>query len=131
MPALECSNCKTQTQDSSLHGHHLCSCRHASYKCYFFINGDEYLRNKILDEINSTGIPCFSGSCSEIYREKAFDGAVSRPDKPLSVAERLGKTSLMFLCDQTISEQNVEKMCNAIDLVGQRYSRYSTHYSDA
>jgi dTDP-4-amino-4,6-dideoxygalactose transaminase len=32
----------------------------------------DWNRDRIMDEINAEGIPCFSGSCSEIYLEKAF-----------------------------------------------------------
>ena len=37
------------------------------------------------------------GSCSEIYRERAFDNSSVRPATPLPVARQLGETSLMFM----------------------------------
>ena len=43
------------------------------------------------------GAPCFSGSCSEVYLEKAFDDTGWRPAERLPVARELGETSLMFL----------------------------------
>ena len=42
-------------------------------------------------EINARGVPCFSGSCSEVYLEKAFDGTGFRPEKRLPVAKELGR----------------------------------------
>ena len=51
-------------------------------------------------------MPCFSGSCSEIYQEKAFTTSNYGPDRPLPVARELGETSLMFLIHPTLTEQN-------------------------
>ena len=41
-------------------------------------------------------MPCYSGSCSEIYLEKAFAGSLV-PSERLPVAKELGETALMFL----------------------------------
>src|SRR5690606_33717466 len=50
---------------------------HAAYKCYVFVQPEElkpgWTRNRIMDAIVEQGVPCFSGSCSEVYLEKAFD----------------------------------------------------------
>ena len=35
---------------------------------------DGWNRDRILQEINAAGVPCYSGSCSEVYLEKVFDG---------------------------------------------------------
>src|SRR5690625_4528657 len=51
---------------------------HAAYKCYVFVRPEHlkegWSRDRIMQEINDQGVPCYSGSCSEIYLEKAFDG---------------------------------------------------------
>ncbi len=60
------------------------------------------------------GIPCGSGSCSEIYREKAFSGAGLMPSEPLPVAARLGKTSLVFLVHPTLSAADMEVTAAAV-----------------
>jgi dTDP-4-amino-4,6-dideoxygalactose transaminase len=86
------------------------SVTHAWYKAYVFVNGDATLRNRIMNEIVATGVPCFSGSCSEIYLEKAF-GAVS--DR-LPVARELGDSSLMFLVHPTLSDQEISKTVDVI-----------------
>jgi dTDP-4-amino-4,6-dideoxygalactose transaminase len=88
---------------------------HGAYKCYVFVRPDElnagWNRDRIMAEINDRGVPCFSGSCSEVYLEKAFDGAGYRPQKRLPVARELGETSLMFLCHPTLTGTAVEKTC--------------------
>ena len=60
-------------------------------------------RQRILEAINAEGVPCFVGSCSEIYLEKAFLEPM-RPAHRLTVARDLGETSLMFLVHPTLTE---------------------------
>ncbi len=94
---------------------------HAAYKCYVFVEperlADGWDRDRIQQEIVASGVPCFSGSCSEVYRERAFDGTEWRPDKPLPIAQELGETSLMFLCHPTLIEAEVDKTCQVIQAV--------------
>ncbi|MGL5212183.1 MAG: DegT/DnrJ/EryC1/StrS family aminotransferase, partial [Acinetobacter junii] len=51
--------------------------QHAYYKCYVQVNTDAlpegWSRDRIMHELNSLNVPCFSGSCSEVYLEHAFD----------------------------------------------------------
>jgi len=74
---------------------------HAAYKGYVFVEPEQlqpgWNRDRIMQEINQRGVPCYSGSCSEVYLEKAFDNTGWRPQKRLPVAQELGETSLMFL----------------------------------
>jgi dTDP-4-amino-4,6-dideoxygalactose transaminase len=86
------------------------STTHAWYKAYVFVKGDATMRDRIMTEITSQGVPCFSGSCSEIYREKAFNGNA----QSLRVAQELGETSLMFLVHPTLSADEIEKTAQAI-----------------
>ncbi|MDY6523963.1 DegT/DnrJ/EryC1/StrS aminotransferase family protein [Acinetobacter faecalis] len=94
---------------------------HAAYKCYVQVNIDAlpeaWSRDRIMAEINALAVPCFSGSCSEVYLEKAFDGTNWRPEKPLENAKSLGETSLMFLAHPTLSEDSIQKTVNAIGQV--------------
>jgi len=92
---------------------------HAAYKCYIFVRGDLKLRDKMMEEINAKGVPCFSGSCSEVYLEKAFDNTDFRPQKRLSVARELGETSLTFLVHPTLTDQEIQKTCNVLTEVAQ------------
>lgn len=65
-------------------------------------------------EISDEGIPCFSGSCSEIYLEKAFEGTPSQLRQRLEVARQLGETSLMFLVHPTLSEGDMADTVAAV-----------------
>ena len=94
---------------------------HAAYKCYVQVNVDKlpanWSRNRIMQVINEQGIPCYSGSCSEIYLEKAFDNTPWRPKVRLPNAKKLGENSLMFLVHPTLSDESLEKTCSAIKYV--------------
>lgn len=87
---------------------------HAYYKYYVFIKPDmlkpDWDRMRILNTIISKGIPCFTGSCPEIYREKAFESRSGTMER-LCVAKALGETSLMFLVHPTLSESDMNCMC--------------------
>ena len=94
---------------------------HAHYKCYVQVRperlADGWSRDRIVSAIQEQGVPCFQGSCSEVYLEKAFDDTGWRPDKPLPVARQLGATSLMFLVHPTLTVEEIERTCAAIDSV--------------
>lgn len=96
-------------------------CEHAAYKCYVFVEpqhlAEGWSRDRVIDEITARGVPCFSGSCSEVYLEKAFDGTGWRPSTPLPVAHELGKTSLMFLVHPTLDQSEIEKTCSVLSEV--------------
>ena len=93
---------------------------HAWYKLNVYVNikglSQNWNRDRISDEINKLNIPCFSGSCSEIYLEKAFDNCY-RPKKRLRNAKELGSTTLMFLVHPSLSKNDIKKTCEVIDLV--------------
>jgi hypothetical protein len=93
---------------------------HAYYKYYAFVRPEAlrpgWSRNRIIKAINAEGIPCFGGSCSEIYLEKAFP-AEWRPKERLAVARELGETSLMFLVHPTLSEEHTRATCAAVGKV--------------
>ncbi|PKI25870.1 DegT/DnrJ/EryC1/StrS family aminotransferase [Pseudomonas monteilii] len=91
---------------------------HAAYKCYVFIEpdqlGEHWSRDRIINEIVALGVPCFSGSCSEVYLEKAFDGTGWRPGTRLPCAKELGETSLMFLVHPTLTDEEITKTCEVV-----------------
>jgi dTDP-4-amino-4,6-dideoxygalactose transaminase len=93
---------------------------HAYYKYYVFVKPDMlksgWNRERIIVAINAEGVPCFTGSCSEIYLEKAFDDDM-RPEKRLPVAEELSKTAMMFLVHPTLSENDMRGMVKAVEKV--------------
>ncbi|WP_104516474.1 DegT/DnrJ/EryC1/StrS family aminotransferase [Acinetobacter indicus] len=94
---------------------------HAAYKCYVQVNVDAlpegWSRDRIMAEISAQAVPCFSGSCSEVYLEKAFDETPWRPATRLANAKALGESSLMFLVHPTLSEQSLQKTVDAIQSV--------------
>jgi len=100
--------------------------QHAGYKCYVFVEPEklraDWNRDRIMAAINEQGVPCFSGSCSEVYLEKAFDNTGWRPKTPLPNARELGETSLMFLVHPTLTRDNIATTCNAIRTVMQQAS---------
>jgi len=87
---------------------------HAAYKCCIFVKGGVELRDKMMMEINEKGVPCYSGSCSEVYLEKAFDNTGFRPKERLPVAKELGETSLMFLVHPTLTKEEIQKTCDVL-----------------
>jgi len=102
-------------------------CLHAAYKCYVFVDPQslsaEWSRDRILNEITERGVPCFSGSCSEVYLEKAFDNTSLRPQERLPVAKDLGETSLMFMVHPTLSTAEIDKTCQVLKDVMQQAHR--------
>ena len=94
---------------------------HAAYKCYVQVNVDalpeDWSRDRIMAEISAQSVPCFSGSCSEVYLEKAFDNTPWRPEQRLENAKALGESSLMFLVHPTLSEQSLQTTVDAIQSV--------------
>ncbi|MDN7136774.1 DegT/DnrJ/EryC1/StrS aminotransferase family protein [Pseudidiomarina sp. 1ASP75-14] len=91
---------------------------HACYKHYCFVEPQHlvegWTRDRIVSEIVDRGVPCFQGSCSEVYLEKAFDDTGWRPSEPLPVARELGETSLMFLVHPTLTSAEIEKTCAVV-----------------
>lgn len=99
---------------------------HAAYKTYVFVEPQalkaDWNRDRILHEINAAGVPAYSGSCSEVYLEKAFDGTPWRPQTSLPVAKALGETSLMFLVHPTLTDANIARTNEVITSVVQQAS---------
>lgn len=94
---------------------------HSYYKYYMFVRPERlsegWDRDRVMNAISGQGVPCFSGSCSEIYLEKAFTDAGYGPESRLPVAQELGETSLMFLVHPTLSELDMHRMADIVDIV--------------
>ena len=92
---------------------------HAYYKYYAFVLPemlrDGWNRETIMQAIKAEGVPCFVGSCSEIYLEKAFVARRKHPRLP--VAKLLGETSLMFLVHPTLSDDHIAITYRAVGKV--------------
>ena len=94
---------------------------HAAYKCYVFVEEKNlkkgWNRNRIMEEINKLGVPCYTGVCPEVYLEKAFDNSGFRPKERLLNAKILGETSLIFLVHPTLNKNEIQKTCDVITSV--------------
>lgn len=94
---------------------------HAFYKYYVFLRPEMlkagWDRERVIVAINELGIPCFTGSCSEMYLEKAFDTDGLRPEKRLPVARELGDTAMMFPVHPTLSEKDMKDVVRAVEIV--------------
>ncbi len=99
---------------------------HAAYKCYVFVRPQclkpDWCRDRILNEIIARGVPAFSGSCSEVYLEKAFDNTDWRPAQRLANARELGETSMMFMVHPTLTGEEIGLTCKVISEVVQQAS---------
>lgn len=93
---------------------------HSYYKYYVYIRPellrDGWDRDRIMAAVSAEGVPCSSGSCSEIYLEQAFSVGL-RPPSRLPVARRLGETSMMLLVHPTLSEDDMQNAVRALDKV--------------
>lgn len=91
---------------------------HAHYKSYVYVQPEKlaagWSRDRIVEAIQAQGVPCYQGSCSEVYLERAFDGTGWRPAERLPVARELGETSLMFLVHPTLTSSEMSKSCQVI-----------------
>jgi len=93
---------------------------HSYYKFYAFARPEclhvGWTRDRIMEAVVAEGVPCFSGSCSEIYLEKAFPPEW-RPAHRLTIARELGETSLMFLVHPTLAEDHMDASCIAVEKI--------------
>lgn len=94
---------------------------HAWYKFYAFVRPaalrEGWDRDRVKHAINREGIPCWMGSCPEIYREKAFAGTGMEPAARFPVAAELGATSLMFMVHPTLGPQDMADSVAAVQKV--------------
>ncbi len=100
---------------------------HAFYKLYAYVKPEllnsGWSRDRIVEQIVAHGVPCYQGSCSEVYLEKAFDNTDYRPQKRLANAKQLGEVSLMFLVHPTLTATEIDKTTQVINSVLEQASR--------
>ncbi|WP_291516657.1 DegT/DnrJ/EryC1/StrS aminotransferase family protein [Acidovorax sp.] len=111
LPTLgACTACPTLNCPDT---HATCGCLHAQYKFYVYVQKQKlapgWSRDRIVSTINEAGVPCYHGSCSEVYLEKAFDSGGRRPTKPMPTARDLGESSLMFLVHPTLTTAEIQR----------------------
>jgi len=95
---------------------------HSYYKYDVYIRPEHlregWDRNRIQEAISAEGIPCITGTCSEIYLEKAFPESM-RPRYRHPAAREFGEVSLMFKVHPTLSEKDLADTCVAVSKVMQ------------
>ena len=115
VPSFKCASCSNNCAINKQ------NCEHANYKCYVYVNPERLVagwsRDKIIETIVSEGVPCYQGTCSEVYLEKAFDQTGWRPPVRLPVARQLGETSIIFLVHPGLTFAEINKTCNVINKV--------------
>jgi dTDP-4-amino-4,6-dideoxygalactose transaminase len=95
--------------------------RHAYYRFYAYVRPerlrDGWSRDRVVAEVSAKGVPCFSGSCSEIYRERAFDGTGWAPAAALRNARELGETSIALLVHPTLDSRHMWQAAEVLNSV--------------
>lgn len=90
---------------------------HSYYRFYLFIDlsqlKSDWSRDRIMNSIQAEGIPCFVGSCGEIYLEKAFKDSSFSVEGHLSNAQSLAESSLAILVHPGLDEKYVSDVTQA------------------
>jgi dTDP-4-amino-4,6-dideoxygalactose transaminase len=112
---------------------------HAYYKYYVFINPGElkapWNRDAVIDALNKSGIPCNTGICPEIYREKAFrtseykihGGKNDKGGIYLPVAKHLAETSVMLMVHPTLSLESIHYVIQQVSSVMNKACQSFSH----
>jgi len=92
--------------------------RHAYYRFYAYVETEKlrngWNRDRVMAEVAERGVPCFSGSCSEAYLEKAFEQTSYRPLSRLPAARELGESSLALLVHPTLDAGHMAKTIDVV-----------------
>lgn len=94
----------------------------AYYRCYAKIQSEfsatvinnMSLRDFLINEFEKALVPCFSGACSEIYREKLFKSSDLSPKFRLKNAAYFSDNAFCFLVHHTITDEQIGNMISAI-----------------
>jgi dTDP-4-amino-4,6-dideoxygalactose transaminase len=91
---------------------------HSHYRAYLRIDITRlrggWDRDRFVQAVAAEGVACMVGSCSEIQRERAFEGF----DRPvLPVAAELGRTSVALLVHHTLRDVDIDLTAAAVQKV--------------
>lgn len=94
----------------------------AYYRLYAKVSFNTYvaglcnkdLRNLLVNLLTDAGVPCFHGTCSEIYREKAFVGIQPKPFNKLPNASLFMDNAFCLLVHHTIATPELNQMLTKI-----------------
>jgi dTDP-4-amino-4,6-dideoxygalactose transaminase len=95
----------------------------AYYRLYAKINSENFdaalngngVRDLVVSKMNALEVPCFVGSCSEIYREKLFVDLGCSPKERHRNASVWADNGFCFLTHPTITSEQMNRMCDTID----------------
>jgi hypothetical protein len=94
--------------------------RHSYYKYYVFLRPERlrpgWDRDRVISALAAEGVPCGSGVCGELYREKAFADA-GLPQVRLPVARELIDTSIMLLVHPTLRPADMKDAGRALEKI--------------
>jgi len=95
--------------------------KHAWYRFYLYVIPERlkpgWSRDRIMNEIGKSGRPGLSGTCCEIYREKAFSSADLNPEDRLPNARWLTENSLMLPVHPALSSEDIEDIAGTVAAV--------------
>ncbi|MGZ8258209.1 MAG: DegT/DnrJ/EryC1/StrS family aminotransferase [Methylotenera sp.] len=99
--------------------------QNAYYRLYATINpgykavflGEESLRDAIVNQLVKEGVPCFFGTCAEIYREKLFVDLGYCPKTPFKNARFFSDYAFCFLVHHTITSSQMGHITTMIKSV--------------
>jgi dTDP-4-amino-4,6-dideoxygalactose transaminase len=99
---------------------------HAYYRVYGLIDlksqsdaENHSLRNEFVASLSEMGLPCFSGSCSEIYLEKAFESYYDGQRMPN--AKYYAERAFCLLAHPTITDDQVNQAVKLIKTLLKKY----------
>lgn len=73
------------------------------------------LRDMIIDRLALSDVPCFQGTCAEIYREKLFVESGLAPEVPLPNARFFSDNGFCFLVHHTITDEQINIVSDRIE----------------
>lgn len=92
---------------------------HAQYRWYFYVRPealkDGWDRDRIMVEAGERGVPIYSGSCGEIYLEKAIQDAGCAPAEPLPITRKIWGNALTLLTHPNLTEGHMHQMCDVVE----------------
>lgn len=103
------------------------SLTHSWYKFTAFIDiealASDWSRDRIVDEINLAGVPCISGTCGELYRQRAAIQAGFGLSEPLPIAKCLADTSITLQVHPTLTITDMDRAADTVRRVSSQALR--------
>jgi hypothetical protein len=92
--------------------------QHAYYRLMGRVDTDAlapgWTRDRMIAAIAAEGVPCFFGTCAEIYRERAFADAGFAPAERLPGARTADAESIAFLVHSTLEAADIDDTAAAV-----------------